>query len=118
MTGPIEALGVPASEFNEQFIQQMRTRMAVSYHKYGPMAEADRVDKLASLQVRLERYRETGNTEWLVDVANFALMEYTHPAHREAHFRATDSDESPGRVVPNRVTGALMQSARHNIDTE
>lgn len=28
--------------------------------------------------------------------ANFAMIEYMHPSHPQAHFRATGSDESPG----------------------
>jgi hypothetical protein len=54
------------------------------------------VDAIASLKKRLKKYEETGNTEWLVDIANFAMIEYMYPQHEQAHFRATDSHESPG----------------------
>lgn len=105
---------VPASEFSETFVQGMADRMAVSYCKYGRVAEAypSRVDAIASLRARLDKYAATGNTEWLMDVANFAMIEFMHPRHERAHFRATDSRESPGRVwhgevnpisEPNRV---------------
>jgi len=84
--------------------------MAVSFCKYGPVAEAypAKVDAIASLKQRLERYEETGNTEWLMDVSNFAMIEWMHPRHRAAHFRATDSDESPGRQL---VAGGVSQTA-------
>lgn len=89
-------LAAPETEFSVEFVQQMANRMAVSFHKYGLVADAhDRCDHIASLQQRLDLYRETGNTEWLVDVANFAMME--HMKHPD-QFRATDSDESPGRT--------------------
>lgn len=90
---------VPASEFSHQFVQGMADRMAVSYCKYGAVRDAypHRVDAIASLRKRLEKYEQTGNTEWLMDVANFAMIEFMHPRHPEAHFRATDSKESPGR---------------------
>ena len=93
-------LAAPASEFSEQFIAGMANRMAVSYHKYGPVAAAYplRVDAIASLNQRLDKYAETGNTEFLMDAANFAMIEFMHPAHPEAEFVATDSDASPGRV--------------------
>lgn len=116
MADPIEALGAPASEFNEGFIQKMRARMAVSYHKYGRMAEADGVDMIASIDVRVQKYLATGNTEWLIDAANCCLIEFTHPRVEGAHFRATDSDESPGRVVANRFSGAPQLSRAHNLD--
>ncbi len=88
------------TEVSEDFIQGMRNRMEVSFHKYGPVADAypHKVDALASLGVRLQKYAETGNTEWLMDVANFAMIEYMHPRHPAAHFQGTDDDASPGRV--------------------
>lgn len=60
------------TEFSEQFVQLMKNRMIVSYHKYGPLVEGypSKVDAIASLKKRLEKYEETGNSEWLVDVAN------------------------------------------------
>jgi len=91
------------SEFSEDFVEKMKNRMIASYYKYGPLAlnvhrknKDDNVDVIASLQKRLNLYGETGNTEWLVDVANFAMIEFMYPQHSEAHFRATDSKESPG----------------------
>jgi hypothetical protein len=105
----------PDSEFCEPFVQGMRDRMAVSYHKYGPVAEAypGKVDALASLRKRLERYEQDGNTEWLMDISNFAMIEFMHPRHGKAHFRATDSRESPGRVwAPDEYgTGEVSQRA-------
>jgi hypothetical protein len=99
------ANGVPSSEFSEKFAQGMADRMAVSFFKYGYVAEAypKRVDAIASLKERLRKYEQTGNTEWLMDVANFAMIEYMHPRHEKAHFRATDSKESPGRIWNGEV---------------
>lgn len=73
--------------------------MTVSFHKYGPIKEAypHKISALKSLQERLKKYEETGNTEWLIDAANFAMIEYMLPSHPQAHFRGTDSGESPGR---------------------
>lgn len=91
----------PATEYSHQFLQGMVDRMAVSFHKYGAVADAypDRVDAIASLQLRLEKYAETGNTEFLMDAANFAMIEFLRPRHPDAFFKATDSDESPGRIT-------------------
>lgn len=93
-------MAVPASEFSDRFIEFMRNRMEVSYHKYGPLKDAypHKVDAIESLQLRLQKYAETGNTEYLVDVANFAMIEFMRPAKRGAKFTATDSNGSPGRV--------------------
>lgn len=93
--------GCPASEFSETFVEAMRARMGMSFHKYGPVRDAypHKVNALESLRKRLERYEETGNTEWLTDVANFAMIEFMLPSHPRAHFRATEAKESPGRAA-------------------
>lgn len=90
----------PSSEFSADFLQYMLNRMTVSYHKYGRVVDAypDKVDAIKSLLVRLKKYEESGNTEWLVDVANFCMIEFMRPSHANAHFQATDSTVSPGRV--------------------
>ena len=41
-------------------------------------------------------YEETHNTEYLVDVANFAMIEYKYPSFTDAKYMPTDSDKSPG----------------------
>lgn len=114
---PIVALrqNSPSTEFSERFLQGMLDRMAVSYYKYGPVAEGfpKRVDAIGTLRAKLLDYERTGNTEWLMDVANYAMIEFMHPRHPDAHFRPTDSKESKGRVwngetdplsLPNDIT--------------
>ena len=88
------------SEFNEEFIQGMRDRMVMSYYKYGPVSEAypDKVNAVSSLQDRLRMYAETGNTEYLMDAANFAMIEFMFPRHPKAFYKPTDDDGSPGRI--------------------
>jgi hypothetical protein len=88
------------SEVSEAFLQGMADRMSTSYHKYGRVADS-MSDHVASLEKRLERYREDGNTEWLMDAANFAMIEFMNPRHPRAHYRPTDSGESPGRILPS-----------------
>lgn len=93
-------LAAPTTELSGEFLQGMADRMAVSFHKYGSVGAAD-IDFAASIRQRIEKYQETGNTEWLMDVANFAMIEFMVPQHADAHYRPTDSDESPGRTLAN-----------------
>ena len=92
-------MATPATEYSERFWELMVNRMGMSYYKYGPLVDAfpDKVNALHSLLDRIRKYEQTGNTEWLVDVANFAMIEFMRPKHPEAHFEATDSNASPGR---------------------
>lgn len=89
-------LFAPESEFDPGFVQAMANRMSVSFHKYGFVADGHgNIDWMASMDQRIEEYKRTGNTELLADVANFAMIENMRNPHS---FRATDSDESPGRT--------------------
>ena len=87
------------TEFSDPFVVHMQQAMAVSFYKYGAIAEGfpHKVDAIGSLMARLREYAKTGNTEWLVDVANFAMIEFMLPKHPDAHFVGTDGDASPGR---------------------
>lgn len=79
-------------------VQKMYNRMAVSEHKYGPLENnyPEPKNSLANAKERLQMYLDTGNTEWLLDAANQIVIEFLFPTVEGAHFRATDSDESPG----------------------
>lgn len=106
---------VPQSEFSEEFVQGMADRMAVSFFKYGYVKDAVGKDNLIeSMRMRLDLYLyggktkggnvNSGNTEYLMDAANFLMMEFMHPSLSNAHFTPTDSSGSPGRVKNGRVT--------------
>lgn len=102
------------TEFDMRFVDAMQAAMSLSFYKYGPLAQGvpEKTDSLKSLEKRLQKYRETGNVEWLVDVANFAMMEFMHPAHPNAHYRPTDSYETPG--IFTHVGSAAETGSQHN----
>lgn len=110
----------PSTEVSEAFIQGMRDRMAMSFFKYGAVREAypHKVNALESLRKRPERYEETGNTEWLMDAANFAMIEYMCPSHKRAHYKPTDSAESPGRAAYDTGFEGTLSSNRDLTDEE
>jgi hypothetical protein len=85
-------------DWSSDFVAQMQNRIIVSHHKYGWCSDTypELAQAVKSIKTRVDKYLETGNTEWLIDVANFAMIEYKHPSHPNAHFRGTDSNESPG----------------------
>lgn len=85
------------TEYSEHFDQLRKNRMIVSFHKYGPVRENygnKLVNAIQNLEKRLELYKKTGNTEYLCDVANFAMIEFMYPQHENAHFN--ELSESPG----------------------
>lgn len=92
----------------KDFLQGMLDRRAVSFYKYGS-AHSNKFDFLRDIPVRIGKYKSTGNTEWLIDVAVYACLEFMNPSIEDAHFRPTDSRESPGSARK----GEKQLSARH-----
>jgi hypothetical protein len=85
-----------ACDFNPKFTELMLNRMVVGYAKYGSWkVNRYEVDIWKNIETRWNKYRETGNTEFLIDLANFAMMEFSMPLHPDAHFKPTDSNEAP-----------------------
>lgn len=88
------------------FIERMINRMTVSGHKYGPVEDVypHTASALDQLRERLRFYEEDGNTEWLIDCANFCMIEAMAPS-RETHYDPHAA--SPGLRTHDgtRITG-------------
>ena len=85
-------------EFSTEFVAKMKkrdTHVALQIRwmsqTYPELAQAYKC-----IRERLELYEKTHNTEYLVDVANFAMIEFKYPAFADAKYTPTDSDKSPG----------------------
>ncbi len=48
----------------------------------------------------MSKYRVTGNKHFLVDAANFAMIEAMHPGRKDgAEWASNDAADSPGRTT-------------------
>jgi 1,2-phenylacetyl-CoA epoxidase catalytic subunit len=85
---------VLSTEYSTEFDEKRKKAMTLSYHKYGALHlnYPDNVDAIESLKMRLEKYAKTGNTEFMVDVANFAMIEFM----TKSNYTPTSEKESPG----------------------
>lgn len=85
-------------DFSEEFITKMRNAIEVSHYKYGWMSQTypELAQAVKCIQERLDLYNKTHNLEYLIDVANFAMIEYKYPAYKDATYKPQDSDKSPG----------------------
>lgn len=100
-------VGVPITEFDAEFVIRMIRAMQVSYFKYGRVADAYPVRFNADSDVRthMGKYRHTGNKHYLVDAANFAMIESTHPNPRfNSEWASNDAADSPGRTKQDGKT--------------
>ena len=88
------------AEYSEEFDRLRRNRVEVSYYKYGPARKnfgEGRVDAVATAERCIEAFKKDGNTEHLVDAANYMMFRFMFPLPGE-EFRATGSSESVGTV--------------------
>ncbi|MBR3963866.1 MAG: hypothetical protein IKJ80_00475 [Clostridia bacterium] len=85
-------------DFSEAFINKMRNAIETSHYKYGWASKTypELAQAHKCIEQRLDMYRETHNTEYLVDVANFAMLEFLYPEFADARYTPTDSDKSCG----------------------
>ena len=84
--------------FSEEFLEKMKNALHMSYYKYGEakMTYPELAQAYKCIGERLQLYEQTHNKEYLVDVANFAMLEFMFPAFDDAQYKPTDSDKSPG----------------------
>lgn len=84
-----------STEYSTRFDEIRKKMMLASYYKYGSVKENHSkfkcMDAVANIELRLQKYRETGNTEFLADVANFAMIEFMYPSIEGAKYIQTDS---------------------------
>ena len=87
-------------EYSEQFDKERKYRVEVSYHKYGPARKnfgGGRVDAIKTAELCLEAFKKDGNTEHLIDAANYLMFRFMYPYPGES-FRPTGSKESVGTI--------------------
>ena len=88
------------TEYSLDFDKKRQALIVQSYYKYGKAGnnfKTNNVDAIATLKKCLAKFEETGNTEYLCDVANYAMFRYMYPQGNE-RFSYTDSGQSAGIV--------------------
>lgn len=78
-----------------KFFKLMKNRLAMGFLRYevnNPIRESGkRHDYVEAIQIKLNLYKESGNTELMVDIGNYAMLEFKDPTHPDAHFFAGDA---------------------------
>lgn len=87
--------------YSKEFDKLRWNRVQISTHKYGSAKKNfgyknPNVDAIKSMQKCIDKYKETHNTEYLCDAANYLMFEFMYPSYEDAKFKATDSNESAG----------------------
>ncbi len=82
---------------SDVFMQKMCNAMCMSAFKYGDVSSKQGAKALERIQQEIEVFKEDGNLEHMVNVANWAMMRFMFPCGEE-EYRGTDSKESTRRV--------------------
>lgn len=85
-------------DFSEEFIAKMKNAIETSHYKYGWASKTypELAQGINCIDDRIRAYKETRNKDYLVDIANFAMLEYLYPMFEDAHYTPGDSDKSVG----------------------
>lgn len=87
-------------EYSVKFDKERQYRIENSFYKYGPARDnfaSGRVDALKTAELCIDAFKKDGNTEHLVDAANYLMFRFMYPYPGE-YFKPTDSDGSVGTV--------------------
>lgn len=102
------------NDYSPLFDELRKNRVQLSFLKYGRAKKnfaTGNVDALATMERCVDKYKDTGNTEYLVDAANYLMFEFMYPQVPGAFFKATDSSESAGVVG---ITEKEMQELKES----
>lgn len=86
-------------EYSDKFDELRQNRVELSFYKYGTASDnfgMKLVNALESHDMCIEKYKKTGNIEYLCDAANYLMFEFMYPQKEGAYFKATDSKDSAG----------------------
>lgn len=101
---PLEEL--QQTEWSSEFEQLMRNRLIVGAIRYQRFNHPDKpnYNRIGAIERKLKAYIESGNTELLVDIANYCLLEFVFGSHPKKHFHAQD-DVDHCRIGESHVVG-------------
>ena len=89
------------TEWSPTFEKGMRDRLIMGAIRYGCLHERGKpkYDRISSAIKRFEKYKETGNAEFLLDIANLCLLEFEEPNHSNFHFSAIDEHNEHVKIL-------------------
>lgn len=85
-------------DFSEEFVTKMKNAIETSHYKYGWASKTypELAQGINCIDDRIRAYKDTHNKDYLVDIANFAMLEYLYPMFEDAHYTPGDYDKSVG----------------------
>lgn len=108
------------TEYSFKFDEIRKKMMQTSYYKFGSVKENYDTYKglqaIPSLKGKLQEYLDTGNTEFLADVANFAMIEFMYPSLPNAKYRPSDGFNNGKRTTVGISVNEMKDINNGNSD--
>lgn len=100
LNGAMSLQELQKSEWSELFEQLMRNRLVMGAFRYGRLGAEGKsqFDRVEYMERCLQKYKETGNLECLVDIANLALVEFVEGKHPQRHFHTEEDGKEHAQV--------------------
>ena len=110
---------IPLDHLSVEFLQGMVDRMAFGYHNYGHsrigFQNPGNHSTMKCMELRHKEFKRTKNTEFLMDEANYCMLEHMYHQTPGAFFRATTKEESPGSP---RKDGRIVHGKEDDPDVQ
>jgi hypothetical protein len=85
---------IEETTWDKHFLQLMWNRLLMGRIRYGSKRRSKVVyDYSGSIKEKIALYISSGNLEYLVDIGNYAMLEFRHGKHPNRHFEANDDAE-------------------------
>ena len=110
-------------DYSERFDELRRNRVQLSRLKYGRAEKnfkTGNVNAIETMLLCVEKYRSTGNTEYLCDGANYLMFEFMFPQERisapRIPMRARASSASARRKWKSSKIRTTERKRKHEQD--
>jgi hypothetical protein len=81
-----------STRWSNNFEKYMRNRLVMGALRYGEIDKKRKYNYIEYLEKKVKMYKNTGNKELLVDIANQAMLEFMNCQHENGHFSPLDNE--------------------------
>lgn len=91
---PIDLESLKKSEWSPEFEKLQRNRRILGAIRYGKTNEPGKpkYDRVNTMRKKIDLYEKTKNKEALVDLANYAMIEFQEPTIDGTYFKSLDDE--------------------------
>ncbi len=81
------------TEWNPKFESLARGKLIQAVYRYGVLRKNNSYDFIEAMKAKIRKYEDTHNLELMVDVRNYAMLEFTKPKYSDAYYYNEDDTE-------------------------